>query len=630
MNQQPPQNNYRFALFLVTLSGAAALGHQLLWTRRLTDLLGASAESSVRVFSGFFLGLGIGAALAAVNAARIRRPFRVLAWVEAGIVLCCLPILFLPQWTDWIWPALGPDALTGPPGGAIKFLLSVLLIVPPAALMGFSFPVLIRGVLGDSLALGRQGINLYAFNTFGGVAGLLLIAGLILQAVGAFASILILMTVNAFLGFVFLRLHRLNHQELDEQPSETDSAAGRTPTWLLAIAFLSGAGVMAAEVAAFKMFTLVATIAFHTPTALLATVILMLAIAAWTIGPLARNAQRLAGYMVISSALAGWCLAWAPVIFMSIVTQHHPYAANPSLFMFMLKFAGVALLSIGPALFLAGMLFPAALKKLGEGGRDAGGRQLGWLLAANGFGGLLGAELTFRWLLPSFGVYQTLGAIGLFYVLVAVGLIGFRSDARGGWTFGAAALCLLGVLSVTFTRLAAMSHINTNVGFDIIEEKNGREGHVAVVEHPAMGRAILVSNQYTLGSEKGKYLQERQAHLPLLLHPDPRRVGFIGHATGMTPGAALLHDAVKDIVSVEIAGSVVEVAADHFGELNYNVARDPRARVLNEDGRTYFSACREAFDVIEADLFLPWGSGVGRLYSREHFESVRKALRPGG
>ena len=34
--------------------------------------------------------------------------------------------------------------------------------------------------------------------------------------------------------------------------------------------------------------------------------------------------------------------------------------------------------------------------------------------------------------------------------------------------------------------------------------------------------------------------------------------------------------------------------------------------------------------MIVGDLFLPWGSGAGRLYSVEHFRSVRRALAPGG
>jgi hypothetical protein len=49
-----------------------------------------------------------------------------------------------------------------------------------------------------------------------------------------------------------------------------------------------------------------------------------------------------------------------------------------------------------------------------------------------------------------------------------------------------------------------MPHVNANIGFDLLAEKNGREGHLAVIRHPQLGKAILLSNQYMLGSESAK------------------------------------------------------------------------------------------------------------------------------
>jgi spermidine synthase len=49
-----------------------------------------------------------------------------------------------------------------------------------------------------------------------------------------------------------------------------------------------------------------------------------------------------------------------------------------------------------------------------------------------------------------------------------------------------------------------------------------------------------------------------------------------------------------------------------------------------EDGRTYIAASRGRFDVVVGDLFLPWGPGEARLFSREHFQAVRASLKPDG
>ncbi|REJ64819.1 MAG: hypothetical protein DWQ31_20250 [Planctomycetota bacterium] len=52
------------ALSLAPISGAAALSHELLWTRPLVDLLGGTGEASARVLGCFFLGLGLGGLMA--------------------------------------------------------------------------------------------------------------------------------------------------------------------------------------------------------------------------------------------------------------------------------------------------------------------------------------------------------------------------------------------------------------------------------------------------------------------------------------------------------------------------------------------------------------------------------------
>jgi spermidine synthase len=41
-------------------------------------------------------------------------------------------------------------------------------------------------------------------------------------------------------------------------------------------------------------------------------------------------------------------------------------------------------------------------------------------------------------------------------------------------------------------------------------------------------------------------------------------------------------------------------------------------------------ATRDRFDVIVADLFVPWQAGTGALYAREHFAAARARLAPGG
>ena len=73
----------------------------------------------------------------------------------------------------------------------------------------------------------------------------------------------------------------------------------------------------------------------------------------------------------------------------------------------------------------------------------------------------------------------------------------------------------------------------------------------------------------------------------------------------------------------ELVPEVVDAARDHFGSYTNGLFSDPRVQVVIEDGRNLLFASSERYDVIVADLFLPWAAGARGIYSREHFETVR-------
>lgn len=101
------------AVLLTLLSGAAALSHQVLWTRRMVDLLGAGSESTVRVFAGFFLGLAVGSAIGGYVAGRVGRAWRALGLAEICCGVLAVPLVLLPMWTGGLWQRIGPEGLDG-------------------------------------------------------------------------------------------------------------------------------------------------------------------------------------------------------------------------------------------------------------------------------------------------------------------------------------------------------------------------------------------------------------------------------------------------------------------------------------------------------------------------------------
>src|SRR6185503_12446297 len=153
-------------------------------------------------------------------------------------------------------------------------------------------------------------------------------------------------------------------------------------------------------------------------------------------------------------------------------------------------------------------------------------------------------------------------------------------------------------------------------------------GIVAVVEQSG-SRRMKLDNFYVLGGTASTGDERMQAHVPLLLHPAPRNVAFLGLGTGITAGAALLHP-VERLTALEIVPDVVAVARDHFRAANLGVVDDRRVDCVVEDGRNFLRGTGRKFDVIVGDLFVPWRRGEAGMFSFDQFVSARRALAPGG
>ncbi|MEZ4235505.1 MAG: hypothetical protein R3F59_04950 [Myxococcota bacterium] len=77
------------------------------------------------------------------------------------------------------------------------FGCSVLALLPPASLMGATFPFAVRGAMGDGEHVAAPVGRVYAANTFGGVLGAVGAGFVVLPALGLQAGLALAAAVNA-------------------------------------------------------------------------------------------------------------------------------------------------------------------------------------------------------------------------------------------------------------------------------------------------------------------------------------------------------------------------------------------------------------------------------------------------
>jgi len=263
-----------------------------------------------------------------------------------------------------------------------------------------------------------------------------------------------------------------------------------------------------------------------------------------------------------------------------------------------------------PTIFM-GMTFSCLVQRA----RRAGGG-VGRAAALNTFGGALASALFGIFLLPLLGSKWTLVLISLGYLALAPRFAAWR------WGFWVGALALI------FAMPASLRLVRIPPGGHLVEYREGMMDSVAVIEHAPGDRTLRVNNRFQMGGTVAAPLEYRQAHVPLLLHPAPKRALFLGLGTGITLGAASLYPGLQSD-GVELVPEVVE-AMPNFAPQNFSPERQPALRVFVADARRFVRATAARYDVIVADLFHPARDGAGSLYTLEHFRAIRQRLASGG
>ena len=295
------------------------------------------------------------------------------------------------------------------------------------------------------------------------------------------------------------------------------------------------------------------------------------------------------------------------------------FGMRDGLLEYLIRIMTLAALTVGPVAIASGMVLPALWAAWGE--RITVARPLGDLSAANLFGGVLGAVGTGFLIIPALGVRGSLLVAAVVYVLLADLLAPPQSRLRP------LAYAVLLAIVVANPLRTPLVHLRSE-GETLRAMLEGAGGIVTVTESGG-DLQLRLDNYYVLGRSATAVGERRQGLLPLLLHPDPRRVAFIGLATGISASAGLALGIEKTTV-IELVPEVATAARVHFAPWNAKLLERPDVRLVLDDGRRYLAASQDHFDVIVSDLFVPWNPGTGNLYAREMYETAARRLAADG
>jgi spermidine synthase len=618
------QNRALHALFF--LSGAAALAYEVLWMRLFSVFLGATAPAAAAALTAVFAGLGVGSYLLGRVAPRLSRPlltFAALEFVTGLSALSVAPVLHAVQPVlGWLYDGSGANPALQL---CLRVGVAVVAVIVPATCMGGTMPVLAQLIAANAESLGLRAGGLYAVNTLGAASGSLMVPALLLPTFGVNGATALIVAMSLFVAAAALVLARrpgtrAPTESVVARTSRRESARPLSRT-ALALSGVSGAITLGLEVLAARAFALVHENSVYSFSTVVSVFLAGLGLGAAVARMGLRrgvNARRL-----LSSgwAAAGVWMIGLPAIF--VRTTGLEYIVGGRLASHEAWLAGLAGVVVLPPSVLLGLALPALMQ---EGGiRREGGPAVGSILAANTAGAIVGPILAMFALVPAVGLWQAVSLLGALTILAsAIAAVGASRSSRRT----VVAALVGGVAVFLINPPGSLPRVTLSPSDRLLDVREGALGSVAVVEHEGH-RRIKLNNFYVLGGTNAEGDERLQGHIPLLLHPRPERVAFLGLGTGISLSAVHFHP-VRQAVALELVPQVVAAARDWFGDANLHVLGDPRVRVRAEDARSYVAATRDRFDVIVGDLVVPWRSGESTLYTRDSFDAVRRVLAPGG
>jgi len=167
----------------IALSGACALGAEVVWTRLLGLMLGATVYTFSIILAVFLVGLAIGSAAGSFLPLAVRP--------QTALGCCQLLLTAAIAWTAFMlakslpfWP-IDPKLSTSP---WFTFQVDVSRVVwalwPGPLLWGATFPLALAAVARDDDDPARAVGNVYAANTGGAIAGALAFSMLLIPRIG--------------------------------------------------------------------------------------------------------------------------------------------------------------------------------------------------------------------------------------------------------------------------------------------------------------------------------------------------------------------------------------------------------------------------------------------------------------
>ncbi|MDQ0214205.1 spermidine synthase [Oikeobacillus pervagus] len=163
---------------------------------------------------------------------------------------------------------------------------------------------------------------------------------------------------------------------------------------------------------------------------------------------------------------------------------------------------------------------------------------------------------------------------------------------------------------------------------EVIFSKQSPLQHVMIVDSYDFGKMLILDGVVQTTAVDGHIYNEMISHVPLTLHPHPKKILIIGGGDCGAAREAAKHTSLEQIDMVEIDELVVKASKEYLQEVSGNLS-DPRVNFIFTDGIKFVQEKENEYDVIIVDSSDPVGPAEA-LFEYDFYAHIKQALKKDG
>ncbi len=165
---------------------------------------------------------------------------------------------------------------------------------------------------------------------------------------------------------------------------------------------------------------------------------------------------------------------------------------------------------------------------------------------------------------------------------------------------------------------------------NVVHYQNSQYGNICVIENEGQYIFFQDGVPNVITPIPDIPFVEEFVHLPLLAHPEPKKLLILSGGAGGVINEALKHPTIETIEYAELDPLLIDLFRKFPTPLTESELKDRRVRIRHIDGRLLLKTTQDRYDLIFVGITEPSNLQTNRFFTREFFSLAKARLHEGG